>query len=820
MPDSSSRPSPPTVSVTEFLRESDELRLRPAAPPDQPAYSSGSCDNANLTRVTEQLEREIVQRQYAEERLGESNRRFSDILSTISLVAVCLDPQGRITFCSDYLLEMTGWSRHEIMGENWFDLFTPPGIRAPLARHYAAGYAQAAISSQQEYEIITREGERRVINWSNSLLRAPSGRLIGMASIGLDVSARRQIEDALRSQAELIDLTHDCIMVYSPDERIIFWNRGAQQTFGWSKHEVVGKRCSELLKTVFPLELPLLNEQLLQTGHWEGELIQSSRDGRALVVASRWAVQRDATGAPQAILVISNDITKNKIAENSLRESEERLKLAMAAGELGAWEWHLATGDEIWSDLCLKIFGLTAGTFGNDHRNFEALILPEELPGQREALARAIAQRTDYTHEYRIRRPDGLVRWVSSQGKCYYDDGKRPVRMVGVVSDITERRRLEEELFKAHKLESIGVLAGGIAHDFNNLLTAILGNITLARRSVSAGDELDGLLSEAEQGCLEATSLTTQLLTVAKGGAPVRESTAIGLLIREAAQFTLRGSPICCELLFPDDLPPVEVDTGQLSRVLQNIIINAVQAMPESGKITISAAPHPSPPRRARQGGDREYVRISIQDQGTGISQENLSRIFDPFFTTKENSTGLGLACSYSIMAHHEGHIEVESRPGEGTTFHLFLPLADRPPAAPEAGPPWWSGPAGAARILVMDDDRKIRNVVERFLQSIGFETVTACNGSEAIERYQAELEAGTPFVAVIMDLTVPGGMGGKEAMERLLEIDPAVRAIVSSGYSNDPVMANFREYGFRSVLTKPYQLHDLEQVVRRAVAP
>jgi PAS domain S-box-containing protein len=665
---------------------------------------------------------------------------------------------------------------------------------------------------------MTREGERRIINWSNTLLRDTSGNVIGTASIGQDVSARRQTENALRSQAELIELTHDSIMVHSLDEQIIFWNRGAEQTFGWSKNEAIGKRVSTLLDTVFPLDVALLHEQLFQTGRWEGELVQTRRDGRPLVVASRWAVQRDEAGNPQAILVISNDITENKIAETALRESEERLKLSIAAGRMGVWEWDIVTGREVWSDICLQIFGHTPETFGDNHQNFMDLILPEDLPGQQKALKRAISQHADYKHEYRIRRPDGIERWVSAQGKCYYDDTGSPVRMMGVVSDITERKHLEEELIKAQKLESIGVLAGGIAHDFNNLLMAILGNITLARRSSSLDDELAVFLSEAEKGCLNAKSLTNQLLTFSKGGAPVREAASIGELVRETAHFILRGSPVTCEFALPDDLPPVEVDAGQISQVLQNILINAVQAMPEPGTITISAVRLTSAVGGVKQTVGRDYVRISIRDQGTGIPEENLSRIFDPFFTTKENGTGLGLASCYSIMSHHEGHIEVESRPGRGSTFHLFLPVAEYAAVSPEPEESWWNEPPAPARILVMDDDRKIRNIVERFLKSIGYEAVTASNGSDAVERYRMEREAGAPFNAVIMDLTVQGGMGGKEAMERLLEIDPAVTAIVSSGYSNDPVMANYREYGFQAVLTKPYQLHDLEQVVRRVV--
>jgi PAS domain S-box-containing protein len=639
-----------------------------------------------------------------------------------------------------------------------------------------------------------------------------------VAELSAHLAQERRQAEVLRAQAELIDLTHDSIIVLDLHDRIIFWNRGAQQIFGWDAQEAIGSKHSALLNTVFPVSHELLKEELISSGRWEGEFSPTRRDGRTLIVASRWTLQRDEAGAPVAILVTSNDITENKSAENALRESEERLKLAIAAGNMGVWEWDIVTGKESWSDVCFRILNLTHVEIENKHNFFIKSIHPEDLPAQQKAQSRAIATRTDYVHEFRILRSDGSLRWVSTRGKCFYDESGHPLRLLGVVTDTTRRKQLEEELFKAQKLESIGVLAGGIAHDFNNLLTAILGNITLARRASRPDDECALLLAEAEKGCLNAKSLTSQLLTFAKGGAPIRETARIGALIRETAGFILRGSPATCLFDIPDDLPPVEIDAGQISQVLQNIVMNAAQSMEKPGTIDICAVRHTPAEDGPPLFSGREYIRISIRDQGKGIPQEHLSRIFDPFFTTKENGTGLGLASSYSIMTHHEGCIQVESTPGAGTTFHLFLPASDSAPVTRESGDFSCDPLSEPARILVMDDDRKIRMVVDRFLKSLGYETVSVGDGTDAITRYREEQKAGAPFHAVIMDLTVPGGMGGKEAMEQLLKIDPAVTAIVSSGYSDDPVMANYREFGFQAVLAKPYQLHDLEQVVRRIV--
>jgi len=394
------------------------------------------------------------------------------------------------------------------------------------------------------------------------------------------------------------------------------------------------------------------------------------------------------------------------------------------------------------------------------------------------------------------------------------DSTSRRVGAVFVMRDVTERQRMEEKLRNAAKMESVGILAGGIAHDFNNILTAVLSNLTLLQLDLAGMPEAANLLDEAVRATKRAGELTLQLLTFAKGGDPVRTAVLLNEVIREAATFALRGSSVKSDFDLAADIRTANVDKAQISQAIQNLVINAIQAMPGGGTLRIATSNErvPAGAHPVLAGGD--YIRVTMADTGTGIASEHIGKIFEPYFTTRLQGHGLGLATVFSIVKKHQGHIEVSSVVGRGTVFTLWLPaepVSEAAPARPAAG----RGIGLGKRVLFMDDEGPILKMAERLMHRLGLEFEAAADGREAIERYRAAKESGHAFDLVVMDLTIPGGMGGKEAISILREIDPGVRAIVSSGYSSDLAMSDFRKHGFRGMVAKPYDITELTRVIR-----
>ncbi|SHO49952.1 hybrid sensor histidine kinase/response regulator [Desulfopila aestuarii] len=389
--------------------------------------------------------------------------------------------------------------------------------------------------------------------------------------------------------------------------------------------------------------------------------------------------------------------------------------------------------------------------------------------------------------------------------------------MLGSFRDISERKAAEEERLKIRKLESVGVLAGGIAHDFNNILAAILGNVSLTMAYTDQDDKRFPLLKELEKASLRARDLTQQLLTFSKGGEPVKELTSVTEIIRESASFILRGSNVRCDFNFAENLWNAEVDAGQISQVIQNIVVNARYAMPDGGVVTITCRNTIPSPAMSEALAGQNCLEITLTDNGPGIAPEQIERIFDPYFTTKKSGSGLGLAITHSIIRKHNGAISVQSSPGKGTSFTILLPALDTilPPVKTQDQ----TLPRTAAgTIMVMDDEAPVRDITRQLLSHLGYSVITVADGNEAIDVYQQHLNNDNRVDLVIMDLTIPGGMGGKEAAEKILAMDPTARLIVSSGYSQDPIMANYALFGFRGFLSKPFHLKDLQHVLEQTL--
>jgi len=413
-------------------------------------------------------------------------------------------------------------------------------------------------------------------------------------------------------------------------------------------------------------------------------------------------------------------------------------------------------------------------------------------------------------------RKDGSTFPASLNVFTERDEAGRLLRTKTIARDMTEIKKMEAELLKGQKLESIGILAGGIAHDFNNILTAIMGNISIAAMYAKPGSELFERLMEAEKASIRARDLTQQLLAFSRGWAPIKKTVATADLVREAVGFSLMGSSVGCTFVLSPDIWPVEADEGQITQVLNNLVLNAVHAMPEGGVITIGAANVTNPELESVPLPKGKYVKISVKDHGVGIPEEIRQKVFEPYFTTKKKGHGLGLASSYSIIMKHGGHITLESTPGKGTTFFIYLPACAGP--MPETRQILAQPVSGKGRVLIMDDEIAVAGTAAKMLGSLGYETAIAGEGSKAIELYVRAMESGQPFSAVIMDLTIPGGMGGREAIRKLREIAPDVRAIVSSGYPHDPVMVDYRKYGFCGLIAKPYKIVDLSRTVHRVI--
>jgi signal transduction histidine kinase/ActR/RegA family two-component response regulator len=391
---------------------------------------------------------------------------------------------------------------------------------------------------------------------------------------------------------------------------------------------------------------------------------------------------------------------------------------------------------------------------------------------------------------------------------------------ISVIRDLTEQKNMEEEVLKSKNLQSVGTLAGGIAHDFNNLLMAIVGNISLAKMNTSQDGKITEFLSEAERIAFMGKNLTQQLLTFSRSGEQIRKIVMIGTILREVTDKLLGSSPVRPRYNIPMDLFPVEVDEDQMKQVIRNMVMNAKEAMPSGGTIVISCENVNITPQNKLPLIKEDHVKISIHDEGVGIPEENLSKIFDPYFTTKgmgsQKGVGLGLAICYSIIRNYNGDILVDCAPGKGTTFQIYLHATKKDII--EVCIEEKVVKHGKGRVLIMDDEEMILKIARELLQFMGYEVTTAQSGEETIGFYKQAMELKKPFDAVVLDLAIPGGMGGKEVMHELITIDPHVKAIISSGYLNDQVVKDFKNYGFSGMLTKPYEANELDDKLRSII--
>gem|GEM_PF-931938 len=759
---------------------------------------------------------DVTERFRAEAALRESESKYRLLVSNIPAVIFRGYADWSVEFFDDKVEELTGYPKEDFNSRRllWRDLIVPEDLKncQEVFRKALKGSGHYI----REYRIRHKTGHFIWLQSRAQIFKNPEGHIDHIYGVFFDITKQKEIEEALRESEEHLktvmeSLQAGVMLIDAETRRIEDLNAYAAQLIGVSKDELVGQVCYE---TFCPRGLKQCPAKL-----WDGPEVSPdcqlrTAKGEIVPILKTFATIRK--GGRTFFLESFFDLTEQKKVEEELAREKEQLQVTLRS-----------IGD---------------GVIATDTQGRVVLMnqMAEQFTGwsQEEALGRPVSEIFHLIHHQTQKPCDNRVNWVIRTGKVASLPNKTALvsrfgverlltasvapilaqekQVIGVVlvfRDVTLERQIEAELLKMEKLSSLGILAGGIAHDFNNILTGIMGNLSLAMISTPQQSALHQRLAEAEQATIRARDLVQQLLTFAKGGAPVKELASLEEIIRDSATFAGRGSQVRCVVHCAEDLWPAEVDPGQISQVIQNLVINAIQAMPTGGTVTVTAENVALGKSEGLPLSPGKYVKITVADQGIGIPADYLPKIFDPYFSTKQKGSGLGLATAYSIIKNHRGYITVESTLGAGTTFYLYLPASPKR-VKKNVSSTHATLKTGHGRILVMDDDPDVRQVAGRILEHLGYEVAFATEGSEAINAYQEARDSGRPFAAVIMDLTIPGGMGGLEALKNLKRIDPEIKAIVSSGYADDPIMTHFQKYGFNGVIKKPYRVDTFSQVL------
>jgi two-component system cell cycle sensor histidine kinase/response regulator CckA len=631
----------------------------------------------------------------------------------------------------------------------------------------------------------------------------------------IQIIERKQVEEALRISEEkfaaAFRLSPEPININSIiDSRYIDVNDAWLNYSGYTREEVIGQTPQALNLQLEP-ELSKQQIRFLIKRGWLRNLETRYTNKHGEVRLGLCSMAAVTINQELCSLMVSSDITERKAIEEDLARQTESLMVTLKSIADGVITTDINGNIILANEAAERMMGRNAEeVIGRDFFQAVQEMNPRSKPVYQELMSQnVVSSKQTYNMVFSL---NGEERSMEANRAIINDREGNFIGLVWAIRDITDKQKTEEELLKASKLDSLGVLAGGIAHDFNNLLTVIVGNLALLKMTIEKNSELITWLTEAEKASFQAKGLTQQLLTFARGGTPIKEDTDIKQLLLDSASFALSGSNVRSEIHMDEQLWPVFADSGQISQVANNLLINAVQAMPNGGIISILADNLEIVDEEITTLPEGRYVRITVADKGEGIPDELRSRIFDPYFTTKPTGSGLGLATSYSIVRKHNGFITVDSQVGKGTTFCVYLPACDQEQSASFDNQ--FILNSGRGRILIMDDDARIREVAAQILDSIGYEVNTASDGTRTLQMYTEAMEKGEVYDAVVLDLTVPGQMGGRETVREILELDPQARVIVSSGYYNDPIMADYKEWGFKGVIPKPYGVKELSETI------
>ncbi|MBI5177644.1 MAG: CHASE domain-containing protein [Nitrospinae bacterium] len=739
----------------------------------------------------------------------ESEERYRAILESSSdLIAVSVE--GVIAYMNSAGIKMLGGAAPE-------DVVGMPVAKFLLPAEHGLidGRRSRALEEWREQPLL----EHRVIRLDGKMLDVEA------RVTPLVYNGKKAVQAIIRDRTELKRLTsqrdlvlHNSLLgiLMSRGGKIAWCNRRLEKLFGYGEGELLGSELGAIHP--FSHEFEFSGKDFARAfgvgGTWYREMELKRRNGSPF-----WARVNanpvDAADLSSGVICVVEDISKQRETERSLRESESRWASAFESAPIGM---ALISTFGQWLQVNEVLCAMTGYTKEElKEMTFQDITHPEDVE-------KDVAM---YRHliSGKLKSFSTVKRYIHKSGAPVYarislslirDEAGTPLHFIAQVEDITELERLEDEVVKMQRLESLGLLAGGIAHDFNNMLSTIISRIALAKLDAPEGSEMSKHLQMAEKTVMNARGLTHQLLTFSRGGMPLKKAVDTGKFLRDTSSFIMHGATCGCVARIADGLGTVEMDEGQISQVLHNIFINAMQEMPADGTITLTAenAAVDADSRLPLPVGN--YVKVSIADTGKGIAPEALGRIFDPFFSTKQKGSGLGLSIAYSVIKKHQGHISVESETGKGATFHIWLPSVAAG-AAPEAVIP--RSAASGKRVLVMDDDEMFTTVLEAMLKHLGHEVKVTYEGGEAVTEYARALARGERYDAVILDLTVPAGKGGEYAVKELLKMDQGVKAVVSSAYSNNSAMAYYRQHGFAGLLAKPYEMETLRKVLEEMFA-
>ncbi|MCX5827457.1 MAG: PAS domain S-box protein [Deltaproteobacteria bacterium] len=765
-----------------------------------------------------------------ENALQESEERFRCLLQNIPSMAIQgYRRDGTTTYWNQASERLYGYTAQEAIGQHLLDLIIPPEMRGDVKQAIQQMIETGKPIPSAELSLMRKDGSRVAV-FSNHVLMNLPGSPLELFCIDIDLTERKQAEETLKaSEAKYRFLTekmNDVIWTMDMNFNMVYVSPSVEKTLGFSPEEHL---CRDINEQVTPASMSIVQDVIARELALEQEG-QSDPERKIIVEAeyyhkdgsARWLENvingiRNDQGILTGIYGAARDITERKRLEQELRNSEQRMGLVLEGTDQGLWDVDLLANKINYGANWHKILGYGPEESRFDYEWWINQMHPESRPVFEKALLDYMSGHTKYLDwEYQIRAKSGEWQWVHALGIFTETDKTGfPVKMTSIHRNITVRKQMEEEFLRAHKLESLGVLAGGIAHDFNNLMAIVLGYIDLALIDLPPGHVSRQRLLNAIRSVDQTKDLTSRLITFSRGGGPLMEIFDTVEVIRDAVHRNVKRTKVRATFDFMENLWPVEVDDLQMKQVFYNLTTNAVEAMPEGGHLTVQAENELVTAGEVLDLKEGPYLKITFADEGIGIHEEHLAKIFDPYFTTKKMASqkglGLGLAVCYSVLKNHDGHITVKSQPGEGASFVLYLPARADMSKDKEVKKVLSTG---TIRVLIMDDEPPIREIERAYLERMGYEVTDVKDGQEAIDTYKNALQSGTPFDLVMLDLTVRQGMGGQMAMERLLKIDPSIKAIIASGYVDDPVIEHFSDYGFQGALTKPFKGEEMKSLV------